>query len=129
MNTGGITNRIFRFCNTVIGWIPGGLGHANVLASVVFAGMSGSAVADAAGLGSIEIKAMEDAGFDKGFSAAVTAASKLSSVQPHSAATSPDARQPVPVILLIIGTPFETSATLPPFAMTSVLPVTITVQL
>ncbi|SCI33125.1 Neu5Ac permease [uncultured Flavonifractor sp.] len=75
MNTGGITNRIFRFCNTVIGWIPGGLGHANVLASVVFAGMSGSAVADAAGLGSIEIKAMEDAGFDKGFSAAVTAAS------------------------------------------------------
>ena len=75
MNTGGITKRIFRFCNTVIGWIPGGLGHANVLASVVFAGMSGSAVADAAGLGSIEIRAMEDAGFDKDFSAAITAAS------------------------------------------------------
>lgn len=75
MNTGGITKRIFRFCNTVIGWIPGGLGHANVLASVVFAGMSGSAVADAAGLGSIEIHAMEDAGFDTPFSAAVTAAS------------------------------------------------------
>ena len=49
MNTGSITTRIFRFCNTLIGWIPGGLGHANVLASIVFAGMSGSAVADAAG--------------------------------------------------------------------------------
>lgn len=75
MNTGGITNRIFKFCNTVIGWIPGGLGHANVLASVVFAGMSGSAVADAAGLGSIEIRAMEEAGFDTDFAAAITAAS------------------------------------------------------
>lgn len=75
MNTGGITKRIFKFCNTAVGWIPGGLGHANVLASIVFAGMSGSAVADAAGLGTIEIKAMEDQGFDTEFSAAVTAAS------------------------------------------------------
>ncbi len=75
MNTGSITNRIFNFCNTMVGWIPGGLGHANVLASVVFAGMSGSAVADAAGLGTIEIRAMEDQGFDTDFSAAVTAAS------------------------------------------------------
>ena len=75
MNTGGVTNRIFGFCNTLIGWIPGGLGHANVWASVIFAGMSGSAVADAAGLGQIEVKAMEYAGFDKDFSAAVTAAS------------------------------------------------------
>lgn len=75
MNTGSITMRIFRFCNTLIGWIPGGLGHANVLASIVFAGMSGSAVADAAGLGTIEIKAMEKEGFDTDFSAAVTAAS------------------------------------------------------
>lgn len=75
MNTGSITTRIFRFCNTLIGWIPGGLGHANVLASIVFAGMSGSAVADAAGLGTIEIKAMEEEGFDTDFSAAITAAS------------------------------------------------------
>lgn len=75
MNTGSITTRIFKFCNTLIGWIPGGLGHANILASVVFAGMSGSAVADAAGLGTIEIKAMEKEGFDTDFSAAVTAAS------------------------------------------------------
>ncbi len=75
MNTGSITTRIFKFCNTVIGWVPGGLGHANVLASIVFAGMSGSAVADAAGLGTIEIKAMENEGFDTDFSAAITAAS------------------------------------------------------
>lgn len=75
MNTGSITKRIFKFCNTLVGWIPGGLGHANVLASIVFAGMSGSAVADAAGLGTIEIEAMSNEGFDKDFSAAVTAAS------------------------------------------------------
>ena len=75
MNVGSITRRIFDFCNGLVGWIPGGLGHANVLASVVFAGMSGSAVADAAGLGTIEIKAMEEQGFDTDFSAAVTAAS------------------------------------------------------
>lgn len=75
MNTGGITKRIFKFCQTVVGWIPGGLAHANILASIVFAGMSGSAVADAAGLGTIEIRAMEDQGFDTDFSAAITAAS------------------------------------------------------
>ena len=75
MNTGGITKRIFKFCQTAVGWIPGGLAHANILASIVFAGMSGSAVADAAGLGTIEIRAMEDQGFDTDFSAAITAAS------------------------------------------------------
>lgn len=75
MNVGSITKKIFRFANYVVGWIPGGLGHANVVASIIFAGMSGSAVADAAGLGTIEMEAMEDAGFDKDFSAAVTAAS------------------------------------------------------
>lgn len=58
-----------------IGHIPGGLGHANVLASMIFAGMSGSAMADAGGLGAIEIKAMNEAGYDKGFSVAITAAS------------------------------------------------------
>lgn len=75
MNTGGITTKIFKFANELVGWIPGGLGIANIFASIIFAGMSGSAVADAAGLGTIEIKAMEDAGFDTPFSAAVTAAS------------------------------------------------------
>lgn len=75
MNCGSITNRIFKLCNALVGWIPGGLGHANILASIVFAGMSGSAVADAAGLGTIEIRAMKDEGFDVDFAAAVTAAS------------------------------------------------------
>jgi len=75
MNTGGITNKIFRFANEVVGRLPGGLGVANILTSVIFAGMSGSAVADCAGLGTIEIRAMEDEGFDTPFAAGVTAAS------------------------------------------------------
>jgi tripartite ATP-independent transporter DctM subunit len=75
MNTGSITSRIFTFANALVGWIPGGLGHANVVASIAFAGMSGSAVADASGLGTIEIEAMKNEGFDIEFSAAVTAAS------------------------------------------------------
>lgn len=75
MNSSGITVKIFDFANQMVGWIPGGLAHANVLASIIFAGMSGSAVADAGGLGQIEMKAMRDAKFDPVFSAAVTAAS------------------------------------------------------
>jgi len=75
MNSSGITNRIFEFAKAVVGWLPGGLGHVNVGASVVFAGMSGAAVADAGGLGSIEIKAMRDAGYDIEFSVGITAAS------------------------------------------------------
>jgi len=59
MDSGGITTRIFDFANALVGRIPGGLGHANVFASVIFAGMSGSAVADAGGLGAIEMKAMK----------------------------------------------------------------------
>lgn len=75
MNTGGVTNRIFKFASDLVGHITGGLGHVNILASMIFSGMSGSAVADAAGLGAIEIKAMTDAGYDKEFAAAITAAS------------------------------------------------------
>jgi len=75
MNTAGVTDRIFSFCNSVIGHIRGGLGQVNILASMIFAGMSGSAVSDAVGLGQMEIKAMRDEGYDVDFSAAVTAAS------------------------------------------------------
>ena len=75
MNTSGMTRRIVRFCDLLVGWIPGGLGHVNILASVIFAGMSGSSVADASGLGMVEIEMMTAAGYDKKFSAAVTAAS------------------------------------------------------
>ncbi|WP_108661818.1 TRAP transporter large permease [Acuticoccus kandeliae] len=75
MNTGGITERIFRFANACVGHIRGGLGQVNVIASLIFSGMSGAAVADAAGLGQVELKAMKDRGYDPEFSAAITAAS------------------------------------------------------
>lgn len=75
MNSSGITNKIFAFARAAVGWMHGGLGHVNVGASVVFAGMSGAAVADAGGLGNIEIRAMRDAGYDTDFSVGITAAS------------------------------------------------------
>lgn len=75
MNSSSITKKLFGFANTTVGWLPGGLAHANVFASLLFAGMSGTAVSDAAGLGQIEIAAMKGEGYDSNFSAAVTAAS------------------------------------------------------
>ncbi|NBW69211.1 MAG: TRAP transporter large permease, partial [Betaproteobacteria bacterium] len=75
MNNAGITNRIYNYALALVGWLKGGLGHVNVLGSVIFAGMSGTAIADAAGLGTIEIKAMTDHGYSKEFSVGVTAAS------------------------------------------------------
>ncbi|MBD3624199.1 MAG: TRAP transporter large permease [Rhodobacteraceae bacterium] len=75
MNTGGITHRIFRFADACVGHIRGGLGQVNVLASLFFSGMSGAAVADAAGLGQVELKAMKERDYDPDFSAAITAAS------------------------------------------------------
>jgi len=75
MNSGSVTNRIFDFCRSLVGHFKGGLGYVNVLASVIFSGMSGSAVADVGGLGQVEIKAMRDAGYDEGFTIGVTAAS------------------------------------------------------
>lgn len=77
MNTGGVTRKMFRFANVLVGTVPGGMGHANVLCSALFAGMSGTAVADAGGLGNIEIEAMRDVGYDDDFSCAVTAASSV----------------------------------------------------
>jgi tripartite ATP-independent transporter DctM subunit len=74
MNIGGITTRIFKFANSAVGFLQGGLGHVNVVASIIFSGMTGSALADASGLGLMEIKAMDDAGYDRPFSCAVTAA-------------------------------------------------------
>jgi tripartite ATP-independent transporter DctM subunit len=75
MNTSGVTRRIFNFASVLVGWLRGGLGHANIVGSMIFAGMSGSAVADAGGLGTIEIQAMQEKGYDIDFSAAITAAS------------------------------------------------------
>ncbi|CCY00887.1 putative uncharacterized protein [Enterocloster bolteae CAG:59] len=75
MNHSGITGQIFGFADKLVGHIRGGMGHANILASVIFAGMSGSAIADTGGLGAIELKAMKDAGYDDDFSLAITGAS------------------------------------------------------
>lgn len=77
MNTGGITKRLFAFAKATVGWLPGGLAHVNIFCSVIFAGMSGSAVADAGGLGAIELQAMRDEGYDDDFSCAITATSSL----------------------------------------------------
>src|SRR6476646_2474349 len=75
MNSAGITNRIYDFAVALAGWTRGGLAHVNIIGSVIFAGMSGTAIADAAGLGTIEIKAMQDHGYSTEFSVGVTAAS------------------------------------------------------
>jgi TRAP-type C4-dicarboxylate transport system permease large subunit len=75
MNIAGITGRIYNFAVALVGWMRGGLGQVNIIGSVIFSGMSGTAIADAAGLGSIEIKAMKDHGYDTEFAVGVTAAS------------------------------------------------------
>src|SRR3954469_25611333 len=75
MNIAGVTGRIYKFAVALVGWMRGGLGHVNIIGSGIFSGMSGSAIADAAGLGTIEIKAMRDHGDSKEFSVGVTAAS------------------------------------------------------
>lgn len=75
MNTGGVTRRLFNFSDVLVGHFPGGLGQTNILNSMIFAGMSGAAVSDAAGIGAMEIEAMNDHGYEPDFSAAVTAAS------------------------------------------------------
>lgn len=75
MNQGGITHRIIRFANAIVGWIRGGLGLTNISASMLFGGITGTAVADAASLGGVLIPGMKKAGYPADFSAAVTAAS------------------------------------------------------
>lgn len=75
MNNGGITERIVRFANALVGWARGGLGLTNVAGSMLFGGISGTAVADAASIGGVMIPGMKKAGYPADFSAAVTAAS------------------------------------------------------
>lgn len=77
MNSGGITRAIVRFSETLIGHVRGGLAQINILSSILFAGLSGSAVADTSALGKMLVPAMEEAGYSKRFSAAVTAASSV----------------------------------------------------
>ena len=77
LNSAGIAHRIFRFAHALVGHIRGGLAHCNIVASIIFSAMSGVAQADAAGLGTVEVKAMRDRGFDPAFAAAVSAASAI----------------------------------------------------
>jgi tripartite ATP-independent transporter DctM subunit len=77
LNRAGIADRIFQFAAAMVGHIRGGLAHVNVVASMIFAGMSGVAQADAAGLGVVEVNAMRKEGFDPAFAAAVSAASAI----------------------------------------------------
>lgn len=77
MNTAGITNRIFDFANALVGHVRGGLAQVNVLASVIFSGMTGTVLGDAAGLGRIEIHAMREAGYRPAFAGAVTISSAV----------------------------------------------------
>jgi len=80
MNESGITKNLIRFSQALVGWLPGGLGHINVLVSMIFAGMSGSSNADAAGIGGVLIPAMIKEGYDKNFTVAVTACSAVMGV-------------------------------------------------
>lgn len=75
MNSAGITERIFNFAKSMVGHITGSLGHVNIMASLLFSGMSGSALADAGGLGQLEIKSMRDAKYHDDFAGGLTAAS------------------------------------------------------
>lgn len=77
MNALGLTEVIFDFAKALIGPIRGGLAHVNIVASIIFSGMTGTAAADAAGLGAIEYRAMRDEGYDEGFSVAVTGSSSI----------------------------------------------------
>lgn len=77
MNVTGVTDRIFAFANALVGHFRAGLAQVNVLSSMIFAGISGAAVADCAGLGAVEIKAMRERGYRGDFSAAITVASSV----------------------------------------------------
>ncbi len=75
MNSGKVTEMVFKFANGLVGGVRGALGHVNILASLIFSGMTGSAIADASGLGKMEIDAMRKSGYDDAFSCAITATS------------------------------------------------------
>ncbi len=77
MNSAGITKKIFSFADHIVGHLTGGLAHANILASIIFSGMSGAAIADAGGLGAVELEAMKEGGYDDDFSLAITGASSI----------------------------------------------------
>ncbi|HOV37640.1 MAG TPA: TRAP transporter large permease [Spirochaetales bacterium] len=77
MNSSEITDKVFNFARSIIGRVPGATAYVNILASLIFAGMTGSAVADASGLGVLELKQMKQEGYDMPFSCAITAATSV----------------------------------------------------
>ena len=80
MNAAGITDRLIRFARAAVGHLPGGIGHINVLVSMLFAGISGSSTADSAGIGSLMIPAMKKEGYDASIAVALTACSSVMGV-------------------------------------------------
>jgi len=80
MNSAGITDRLIRLARAMVGHLPGGLGHVNVVVSMLFAGISGSSTADAAGIGSLLIPQMKKQGYDASFAVAITACSSVMGV-------------------------------------------------
>ncbi len=80
MNSGKVTDRLIELARVLTGWMPGGLGHVNVAVSMLFAGISGSSTADAAGIGKILIPAMQKEGYDTRFAVAITACSSVMGV-------------------------------------------------
>ncbi|MFN3651828.1 MAG: TRAP transporter large permease [Armatimonadota bacterium] len=100
MNEAGLTARVYRVASLLVGHRRGGLAHVNVVSSILFAGMTGSAIAEASGLGLISIKAMTDAGYDRRFSAAVTStASTIGPIIPPSI--------PLVIYAVVAGTSIE----------------------
>ena len=109
MNAARITDRIFDFAASIVGRVPGGLGHVNVINSLVFAGMSGSALADVASLGPMQVRAMKKHGYDEKLAIGITLASASIALarvgrraalarRPHVRRHVVD-RPPVPVVL------------------------------
>ena len=85
MEKGGVAQQIFDFCECLVGWIYGGLGHVNIVTSIIFAGMSGSSVADVASIGALCMNAMHRSGYPLNYSVSVTlASSMLATVIPPS---------------------------------------------
>ena len=105
MNSGQVTDKVFGFAMGFVGRFKGGLGHVNVLASLIFSGMTGSAIADASGLGKMEIDAMRAEGYDDGF------------FRPKKIVT----REEFCAILIIVSSQYINSGSLIVFSQTSLL--------
>ena len=104
MTSGGVTKRIFDFALSIVGRVPGSLGHANVVGSMIFAGMSGSAVADVASLGKLEFKTMKDYGYPEDISMGVTVSSAtLGPIIPSINMVIYGSMANIPIGLLFLG--------------------------